>query len=340
MVKIFGIEFAPILIPTERRLQTIGALLYIFLFLQLPFLTLIFPLYILINTRFWWFILLYFIWFYFDMETPGNGGRRSNWFRSLTIWRHFRNYFPVTLVKTAELPSNKNYVIGYHPHGIVSIGCFVNFGTEATQFSATFPGIVPSICTLVGQFWFPFRREVTMMCGAIEVSKKSIKNVLTQEKTGQAIVIVVGGALEALDAHQGNFNLILNKRKGFIKIALKRGADLVPVYSFGENDLFIQVGNPEGSWLRKFQTKMKNRLGFSPPVFHGRGIFNYTFGLLPFRKPIHTLVGSPIPVEKVEHPTWEQIDELHAKYKEALYELFEANKKNYGISDETHLVFL
>ena len=65
--------------------------------------------------------------------------------------------------------------------------------------------------------------------------------------------------------------------------------DLVPVYSFGENDLFLQVGNPEGSWLRAFQRKFKNIAGFSPPVFSGRGIFNYTFGMLPYRKPVRTI---------------------------------------------------
>ena len=29
--------------------------------------------------------------------------------------------------------------------------------------------------------------------------------------------------------------------------------------------------------------------GVAPPVFYGRGMFNYTFGLLPFRLPIHTV---------------------------------------------------
>ena len=61
------------------------------------------------------------------------------------------------------------------------------------------------------------------------------------------------------------------------------------MYSFGENDLFTQLPNPEGSRLRRFQDFLTNMLGFSPPVFHGRGVFNYTFGLLPFRRPINTV---------------------------------------------------
>ncbi len=40
---------------------------------------------------------------------------------------------------------------------------------------------------------------------------------------GNAVVIVIGGATEALDAHPGMFELTLKRRKGFIKMALKHG---------------------------------------------------------------------------------------------------------------------
>jgi hypothetical protein len=78
--------------------------------------------------------------------------------------------------------------------------------------------------------------------------------------------------------------------------------------------------------------------GVSPVLFHGRGMFNYTFGFLPFRSPINVVVGKPIPVQKVESPTQEQIDELHNKYINALTELFEANKKQYGVAKDEKLI--
>lgn len=37
------------------------------------------------------------------------------------------------------------------------------------------------------------------------------------------------------------------------------------------------------------QKKVTKVIGFSPPFFHGRGIFQYTFGLMPYRKPIVTV---------------------------------------------------
>ena len=64
---------------------------------------------------------------------------------------------------------------------------------------------------------------------------------------------------------------------------------LVPIFSFGENDLFEQVRNPKGSWLRQLQHRLQQIMGISLPLFHARGIFQYSFGLLPYRRPICTV---------------------------------------------------
>lgn len=64
---------------------------------------------------------------------------------------------------------------------------------------------------------------------------------------------------------------------------------LVPVFSFGENDLFEQVRNPKGSWLRQLQHRLQQIMGISLPLFHARGIFQYSFGLIPYRRPICTV---------------------------------------------------
>lgn len=46
----------------------------------------------------------------------------------------------MALVKTAELDPEKTYVIGFHPHGIISMSAFITFATEALNISKTFPG--------------------------------------------------------------------------------------------------------------------------------------------------------------------------------------------------------
>ena len=61
------------------------------------------------------------------------------------------------------------------------------------------------------------------------------------------------------------------------------------MFAFGENDLFNQVSNPRGSRLRDIQLKIQKKVAFAPVLFHGRGIFQYTFGLLPHRKPVNVV---------------------------------------------------
>lgn len=64
---------------------------------------------------------------------------------------------------------------------------------------------------------------------------------------------------------------------------------LVPAFGFGENDLYKQVANQPGSRLRKFQMLATKLLTFSLPLIHGRGIFNCSFGFLPFRHPVNVV---------------------------------------------------
>ena len=54
---------------------------------------------------------------------------------------------------------------------------------------------------------------------------------------GRGITIVVGGARESLDAQPHSLRLVLKRRKGFVKLAIRTGADLVPVLAFGGTHL-------------------------------------------------------------------------------------------------------
>jgi hypothetical protein len=58
---------------------------------------------------------------------------------------------------------------------------------------------------------------------------------------GTAAVLVVGGARECIYRDKNEVKLILNSRKGFIKLALRYGRDLVPTFSFGENYIYEQL---------------------------------------------------------------------------------------------------
>ena len=89
--------------------------------------------------------------------------------------------------------------------------------------------------------------------------------------------------------------LILNKRKGFVKLAIELGnVALVPTFAFGEADVYRLVQPSPTSMMYKFQKWMKGIFLFTIPLFSARGVFIYDYGLLPFRNPINICVGKPI----------------------------------------------
>lgn len=186
--------------------------------------------------------------------------------RGLSVWKYFTQYFPVNLIKTAELPPDRNYLFAAYPHGVLCMGIFCNFATNNTGFSKEFPGIRSKICTLSYHFFWPLFREVTLGWGMTSASAESLQSGLTQSNdkhdpcnsdgySSNAMVILIGGAKEAFYSRPGNYQIILKSRKGFVKMALKTGASLVPVFSFGEVEVYKQPNNDPQTLLRRFQVK-------------------------------------------------------------------------------------
>lgn len=289
---------------------------------------------------------LFYVSLISDAATNGKLAWRSEFMRRLWIWKAFAAYFPARLHKTVDLPPTRKYVFGYHPHGIISHGAFIAFATEALGFSRLFPGITNSLLTLDPNFRLPFYREYILSFGVASVSRESCKNILTKGGhdglgMGRALTIVVGGARESLYAEPGTMRLILKQRRGFIKLAVQTGADLVPVIGFGENDIYQQLRADEHPYVHKAQLAIKKLFGFTVPVFHARGVFNYDAGFMPYRRPLNIMFGKPIPVvqqQEGEAISKAYIDELHAKYTQELKELFERGKEMFDVKANLEII--
>jgi 2-acylglycerol O-acyltransferase 2/2-acylglycerol O-acyltransferase 1 len=286
---------------------------------------------------FWPLLLPYLVYIslFSSSATSGTLTGRSDFMRSLPIWSLYASYFPACLHRSEALLPTRKYIFGYHPHGIISHGAFAAFATEALGFSRLFPGITNTLLTLDSNFRIPFYREYALAMGLASVSRESCENLLSKggadgEGMGRAITIVIGGARESLDALPHSLRLVLKCRKGFIKLAIRSGADLVPVLAFGENDLYEQVRSDQHPIIHKFQMLIKRTMGFTIPLFHARGVFNYDVGLMPYRRPLNIVVGRPIQVvqqrdrDKIDET---YIDDLHAKYIQELRRLWEQYKE-------------
>ncbi|CAB3221099.1 unnamed protein product [Arctia plantaginis] len=326
---VLGIEWAPLNTPRTRRLQTLGAMgvIYFMLFGEAVsiylFLTLAY-------SSLWWVAIVYGIWMLRDIDICSRGGRKSEWVRNWRWWRYYCDYFPIKLVKTVELDSDRNYMFAIFPHGVLSFGAFGAFCTNATGFQKLFPGMSSHFITLGGHFLVPFFRDFGLALGICSSSEESLLHLLDQKKyKGNCVAMTVGGAAEALDAHPKAYKVILKRRKGFIRVAMKSGSPIVPVFSFGENDLYRPLSNPENSLLRRFQEKVRKITGISPMFPLGRGVFQYSYGVVPMRSPVTTVVGAPMEVKKNLEPTPEEIDAVHAEFTTRLVALFESEKKKY-----------
>ena len=89
-------------------------------------------------------------------------------------------------------------------------------------------------------FFIPFFRELWYATQACAATKAGMEYLLTQPG-GQLVVLVPGGAQESLNCDKGEVRLILKQRKGFIKLAIRCGVNLVPCFTFGENSIYDKV---------------------------------------------------------------------------------------------------
>ena len=339
-----GIKWAPLNIPFERRKQTASVLFFMILatcsigwVCGIGYL-------LLFHTKDGWILTsLYLAWWAYDFNTCNMGGRRWNWFRNLFLWKYCRDYFPVRLVKTAEFDPNRNYICGSHPHGLLCLGIGVTSCTPYCDIEKMFPNIYFRLLTLREFYIFPGLREIMTAIGMSAATKENLDSILGTmhnglRPKGQATIIVVGGAREVLRADiTDRIVLVILKRKGFIKKALQYGADLVPIFTFNETFLADPMfPDSDGKFIKILQEWFVGVTRWPLPYFMGRGIFQYSFGLLPKRLPLTVVVGKPINVEEFGipsggcQPTQEQIDAVHDAYLKALRDIYDKYNPIYG----------
>ncbi|KAI2635137.1 diacylglycerol acyltransferase [Xylaria nigripes] len=327
-----GIRWAPRNVPFKRRGQTLVVLMHSLSIVATVSIFFAFC----ANPLAWPLLLIYLLHVLSSKAaTDGSLKYRSERFRKSYIWHFFADYFPAKLHKTHDLPATRKYIFGYHPHGIISHGAWAAFSTDALGFSEKFPGITNSLLTLDSNFRIPFYREYLLSMGVRSVSKESIVNILNKggsngEGMGRGVTVVVGGARESLEAQPGKIRLILRERKGFIKLAVRCGADLVPVLAFGESNLYDQLQPQEHPFMHRIQMFILKVWKFTLPFLHGRGIFNYDVGLMPYRRPLNIVVGAPIRVRQSSSVSMEETNRLHGLYIAELEKLWDRYKDEFA----------
>jgi Diacylglycerol acyltransferase len=238
--------------------------------------------------------------------------------RNLPMYRWVAQYFPVTLHTTtaAEQPLDGagRYLFLYHPHGVIGMGANAALNTEGCRFSDRVHSGRRYGVTLTASFLCPFLREWLVELGYIHADRSTLLQVLSDKDNPSSVVLVPGGAKEALYATPGRFRLV--RRLGFVRLALDTGAIPVPILGFGENNAFSTIAFEPGTIGFQIQHRVSEFLSFSIPILTS-----------PFcvRHPIDVVVGEP-----VVFPPGASVHECQAQYMSAVDALYDAHKDKYG----------
>ena len=245
-------------------------------------------------------------------------GYKSRYFQTLGMWKRVVDYFPGKITVQEPLDHEKQYIFAAFPHGACTVQHLLTMTNGAGMLSSVHRGDRRDLAASV-LFLIPFVRELLLLLGNVDAGKLTARHNL---KENRSLLIFVGGEAEQLLTEEGKHKVFLRKRKGFIKLALQFGTPLVPIYTFGENDMYSV-----SKFLFGFRNWLQKYFHIGLPVVWGRW-----FSLCPYQVPLELCIGAPIPVEKHDRVniTDEKIDKLHSLFCEKLNELFEANKARCG----------
>lgn len=132
-------------------------------------------------------------------------------------------------------------------------------------------------------------------------------------------MVYPGGEREQLRTQYGRECVVLSKSHGFIRLALKHGIPVVPIYTFGETKLYRTSSLFMG--LRRW---LVARLRVC--VMLATGAYGTPW---PLAHRLVGVVGRPLDLGHVPSPTQEQVLAAHEKYVVALRELFDRHKAAY-----------
>lgn len=255
------------------------------------------------------------------------GGRPAYWLqRSRVPWLFgARGVCPnsrVVVDDEAALKAVGRVVFGAFPHGVLSLH-HAQLCCDAHGFTSSFPNLcmdrrrdlVASVTLRV-----PLYRDVLLAMGCVDASRHVAQAVLD---SGRSLYVLPGGEQEQLLTSRGRHRVYVRKRKGFVRLAVKNGVPLVPVYCFGETSLFYTSDFARG--LRRW---LSSTLQIAVPLACGR------WGTpVPLPVPLHTVVGAPMEVQHEDPPAPATVDRVHAEFVSRLEALFDAHKEACGYPD-------
>lgn len=263
-------------------------------------------------------------------SNPEESGRRmwkaiqgpvSRWLEEASLL-HFGGILIVRESKD-PLPPSGRYIFGFHPHGLFP--AFISWIHLTSSWRTLFPGVQPVGLGASVIFRVPILRDLNLWAGMRKVSRKVFRKALMEQRS---VILCPGGQSELahhVTQHRKRVTLCA-RHKGFVRMAIETGSSLVPIFSFGESQLFDNLI----SWP-SVQRYTYKRIGFPFP-FLPFGFLGFL--PLPRGRPVVLVVGEPIaPLRTTEVPTVEEVDLLWERYFSAIREIYDTHKARFGYEE-------
>jgi 2-acylglycerol O-acyltransferase 2 len=216
-----------------------------------------------------------------------------------------------------EMSKARTSIYMWHPHGLFSASVFFHVLSPFTQFPSELRPLSQVVLSSVCDF--PGLHQLVPLWNITPSRESDMNSSLAANKS---LSVVLGGVREILSTQPNKLVLNIAKKKGIFKLALQHGSALVPVITYGENEMYEL-----NSWwgLKWINTKLLDGLGIVLPIPTLHCVQKwYTLLQKPFETPVHTVIGPPLLVEKVDskHISEHMIEELREKYIAALKQLY------------------
>ncbi len=242
------------------------------------------------------------------------------------LWDIIENYYQPKIVVDDHVQhpfdsSSTLYLAGWHPHGVLPISATWIPMSRSWKQNEKLHRLELNLCSSTINHLVPQMRDMIQWTGGLEVSRKSMNRALG---AGISLALVPGGQSESIEASSTSMVYSLVARhKGFVKLALRHGASLLPIFTFGENKLMDNIDmKPLQRWTKSFT-------GFPFP-FIPYGLYDVL--PIPRREKIYCVVGKPIHLPKLEEADINQtvVNKFHRMYYDEIKRIFNRHKAAAG----------
>ena len=260
----------------------------------------------------------------------GHGNHWPEFSRNNLLLSVMRRYLRLQIQKpippelvTLDAQPNAQLLLAVFPHGSYSDYRVIMDGI----LHEVLPNLATHIRTLAASslFRIPLAREIALWTGCVDASRHVAERQLQQ---GRSLLILPGGEQEQIRTRNGREEVYVQKRMGFIKLALRYKIPVVPVYVFGASDMYHT-----SDVALDLRLALVKQLGIAIPLAVGK----WGWPLCPINVKTTIVFGKPMDMTCKEpgNPTDEEVQAKHKEFVNALVQLFDDNKTALGYGDRT-----